>query len=77
MLDRAERDYVNNERGVSFDDRGQLTLSSIYDWYAGDFAPNERALLEHLSEIHESERERLLSYDGMVRYDYDWSLNAP
>ena len=76
LLDRAERDYVNSERGVSFDDRGQLTLSSIYDWYAGDFAPSERALLEYLSEIHESERERLLSYDGTVRYDYDWSLNA-
>ena len=77
LLDRAERDYVNHERAVSFDDQGQLTLSSIYDWYAGDFASNERALLDHLSEIHESERERLVSYDGLVRYGYDWSLNAP
>ena len=76
LLDAAERNYVNHERAVSFDATGQLTLSSIYQWYADDFAPSERALLEYLGEVHESEGERLVSYAGAIRYDYDWSLNA-
>ena len=76
LLDQAEADYVNHSRAVAFDDDGELTLSSIYDWYRGDFAPTERELLVYLSQHHRTDSERLAAYAGTVRYDYDWSLNS-
>lgn len=76
LLDRAEIAYVNHRRGVSFDDRGRLTLSSIYDWYRTDFAADEEALLQYLAQVHERHGDELSSYDGPIEYAYDWALNG-
>ena len=76
LLNKAEEDYINHERAISFDSKGRLTLSSIFEWYAEDFAPDEGRLLVYLAGHHDLYRERLMNYTGNVQYGYDWSLNA-
>ncbi len=77
LLAAAEAAYVNHPRGVSVDDRGRLTLSTIYKWYRRDFAADERALLEHLAQRHETLAQVLSTYRSKVRYRYDWTPNRP
>lgn len=76
LLDKAARDFINHPRGVSVE-AGELTLSSIFDWYAEDFGDGFVALKEHLSRYAEPElASRLRAYSGAA-YQYDWSLNRP
>ncbi len=74
LLTAGEREYVNHPRGVRFDGRGRLLLSQIYQWYRDDFAPDTAGLLAYLAQHHVSHN--LADYQGRIRYDYDWSLNA-
>ena len=77
MLAAAEVNYINSSRGVLFAGDSDLVVSSIFDWYAEDFAPDEEALLAYLARNSEPlTRERLLEYRGPIRYQYDWSLNS-
>lgn len=48
MLAAAEVNYINSSRGVMFAGDSDLVLSSIFDWYAQDFAPDEAALQAYL-----------------------------
>mgnify|MGYP001817371147 FL=1 len=75
QLSEAEKTYLRHPRGVSFDSRGRLQLSSIFEWYREDFAETEQGLLEYLAQ-HHPEAERLLEYQGRISYRYDWQLNA-
>jgi hypothetical protein len=77
MLNTAEASYVRSARGVMFDANEELVLSSIFDWYAGDFAPDESSLLSYLAgHSEDSTGGRLRAYRGPVRYQYDWALNS-
>ena len=76
MLAAAERGYLHHPRGVTFDDKGRLLLSQIYEWYGSDFAADEAALVAYIAENHDTLGEKIQSYTGKVRYDYDWSLNG-
>lgn len=76
LLEAGARSYVNHPRGVNLDD-GRLTLSSIFDWYRGDFPSGKAALLAWLAGYAEPGlAEALRAYDGRIRHAYDWSLNA-
>jgi hypothetical protein len=76
-LDAAEKLYISHPRGVSFTAAGELQLSSLFDWYQSDFAPDEPALLEYLREhATPGVAERLANYRGPRSYVYDWRLNA-
>jgi hypothetical protein len=75
MLAAAESAYLNHPRGVSFNDQGELVLSSIFDWYREDFAANREMLLAYLAQRHASLAPQLSAYTGPIRYRYDWSLN--
>lgn len=78
MLDQAARDYVNHPRGVSVNGDGSLTLSSIYDWYGGDFGEDEAGVISHLIRHAEPAlAESLRVASGIDGYDYDWALNDP
>ena len=76
-LSEAARDYINHPRGVSIDGN-RMTLSSIYDWYIEDFGDSVEGIIDHLLQYAESDlAEELRTFDGRVRYEYDWSLNEP
>lgn len=76
LLDAGERSYLNHPRGLRFDDRGRLVLSSIFEWYIADFGGNRESLLSYLASERSDLSQRLRSYDGRIRYEYDWTLNA-
>ncbi len=71
LLTEAEVAYINHPRGVSVEG-GRLILSSIFDWYRQDFASNEAELVRYLASRHALAE---LPSD-VIRYRYDWSLNA-
>ncbi len=75
MMDAAARDYVNNWRGVRFDD-GELIVSKLYVWYTEDFGGSESAVLDHLRRYAEPGlRGRLEDRERIDAYAYDWGLN--
>lgn len=76
LLNFGEAQYINHARGVSFSGRGRLRISSIFDWFANDFAATDKALLVYLSEHHKSQAARILEYDKSIDYEYDWRLNS-
>ena len=72
----AERAYINDPRGVRFDDRGRLILSKIYIWFREDFGVNEKAVLAYLKTVAEPElRAQLNNASRASAYDYNWALN--
>lgn len=75
LLTAGERSYLTHPRGLRFDDRGTLHLSSIFDWYVADFGDSRSALLDYLAQQRPDLAARLAGYDGSIRYHYDWSLN--
>ena len=79
-LAQAERSFLQHPRAISFNDKGILQLSSLFDWYLEDFAENESALLVYLAEQRPDMAERLLVYPigsrPNIDYVYDWSLNT-
>ncbi|MBM3568888.1 MAG: hypothetical protein FJX46_09050 [Alphaproteobacteria bacterium] len=53
-----------------------LRLSSIYDWYRGDFGGDEAGVIAHLARYAAPElRARLEGARRVAGYDYDWALN--
>ena len=75
LLEKGAREYINHPRGVSFEG-SKLVLSSIYDWFQGDFGGSEEGVLRHLRRYAAPElAERLEGYSGRISYEYDWSLN--
>jgi len=76
LLERGARDYVNNPRGISIDDDGDITASSIYKWYQDDFGGSEAAVLNHIRQHADEELQQRLQGKSDIRsYGYDWALN--
>jgi hypothetical protein len=76
LLDGGARAYVNHPRGVTVTD-GRMTVSSIFDWYRGDFPEGRGGLLGWLASYAEAPlADRIRAHDGRIRDDYDWNLNA-
>lgn len=77
MYDAGARAFINHPRGVSESDR-KLRLSSIFSWFDEDFGDDRRELLDWLAQYAEPDLAATLrSWNGPVRFDYDWALNAP
>jgi hypothetical protein len=75
-LSAAERAYINHPRGVSFDSRANLRVSSLFSWYRQDFADSEQALLKYLAQRHETRSDALARHTADIDYEYDWALNS-
>lgn len=75
MLASAQESFLNHPRAISFNDKGELVLSSIFKWYVGDFADDQPQLVEYLSRHQPKLAPQLTGYAGPIRYQYDWSLN--
>jgi len=75
LLDNAMRNYINHPRGVSIID-GELTVSSIYNWFQDDFGSNEQDVLNHIRQYANTELQKQLNNIELITdYEYDWSLN--
>jgi hypothetical protein len=76
LLEAAARAYVNNPRGVAFENEGRVVASRIYDWYAADFGGTEEAVLAHLRAYAAPPlAARLAGIQEIDDYRYDWLLN--
>lgn len=76
LLAQAEKDYLNHPRGVLVDGSGVAKLSSIFEWYAADFANNQNELIAYISEHVSEDVKASLLLVKQLQYDYDWSLNS-
>ena len=75
-LDTAARAYVNHPRGARFDQRGRLTVSSIYLWFQEDFGGDDAGVVAHLRRYATPELSaQLVGVADIYDDDYDWSLN--
>ncbi len=76
LLEKGAREYVNHPRGVSVDDNGDVTVSSIYNWYQVDFGDSAQGVLDHVRIYAEPELAAKLEGKTKIDgYDYDWALN--
>jgi hypothetical protein len=74
-LDQAAIAYVNDPRGVSYED-GKLTVSSIYNWFRKDFGASDQAVIEHLKYYASATlQDSLAGSEEISGYYYNWSLN--
>jgi len=70
-MDEATEVFINHSRGVSHNN-GKLILSSIFDWYGGDFYGSDfdKTLEERLTWLsdyaEEDASDILLAYKGGV-----------
>ena len=76
QLKKLAKEYVNHPRGISVI-KDRLYISSIYDWYKGDFGNSDQELLEHFLQYAEHDlKSQLLSLKSVsYKDDYDWQLN--
>lgn len=77
ILEEAAAKFINSNRGVSIEG-GRMTVSKIYEWYDEDFGGSDEGVIEHLLKYTRSRLTREINRRiGMIRTDYNWSLNAP
>jgi len=81
LLENGARAYVNHPRGVNLK-KGDLLLSSIYDWYIDDFGGDHKSLLKHLKHYAKPKLKKQLELfeqtnSGDIDHDYNWNLNEP
>jgi len=68
--------FVNHPRGVTITDKGNLTVSKIYNWYRGDFGTTDEAVINHLKQYAKPGLKQALEQTHKINhYTYDWSLN--
>jgi hypothetical protein len=77
VLNEAAESFINHPRGVTVDENGKMTLSSIYKWFGEDFGNNIYEILEHLRGYASDDLKGKIPTDGKVKvkYRYDWDLN--
>ena len=75
LLDQGARAYVNHSRGAEFI-RGELYVSTIYNWFIEDFGGDTRGVIAHLSRYAEPAlKKRLSTVSDIAGNRYDWGLN--
>jgi len=76
LMNEAEEDFLGHPRAVSVDGE-KLILSSLFDWYAADFAASPEELLEYLSDYVDEDTLDGIENHSSISYTYDWNLNKP
>ena len=76
QLDIAATEYLSHPRGIEIKD-DKLHLSSLFEWYAGDFGDDLTGVLATLGKHTDAETTTALSgFSGKPVYAYDWGLNG-
>ncbi|KJE37226.1 hypothetical protein UF64_00505 [Thalassospira sp. HJ] len=79
QLDQAAKGFINHSRAVRVGADGGLVLSSLYDWYRGDFGKSDADFIAHLMAFAGPELMAILDDTtelDIADYEYDWALNA-
>jgi len=79
QLDEAARTFVRDESKNRYDAATHtLALSSIFDWFEGDFTRGGKTLVEFVARhLDEGARAAVTARAPTVTFlDYDWSLNG-
>ncbi len=79
LLDDQSRRTHENERWVRYESGAStIWLTSLYEWYAGDFEQVAGSILDYAARYRkELARDLEAGHRPEVRFlDYDWSLNA-
>ncbi len=76
QLDDAARAFINSTRGVAIDNRGKVSVSSLYSWFAYDFGNSQKGVMRHLLTYANADLAELLMKTGPISgTHYDWALN--
>lgn len=78
QLDDQARSFLEDPtKNRVDDDDGTIHLSSIFNWFRGDFASSRAGLQAYLAQYFDGQvREKLENGAYRIRYlDYDWTLN--
>ena len=70
QLEKATREFINSDKNdIS---AGSAKLSSIFDWYKGDFTENGQTIIEYVNQYANTKINK-----GTTVYfkDYNWNLN--
>jgi hypothetical protein len=74
LLEKAAREFINHPRGVTFNNRMQV--SSIYFWFREDFGGSENGIIEHLQKYLSPENlAKLETVKKPLSHGYNWDLN--
>jgi hypothetical protein len=75
LLEAGAKAFINSHRGFKAEN-GQLSASSIYNWFVADFGGDAKAVLRHAAKYAEPGLKKTLQAAGTINsYGYDWSLN--
>jgi len=75
LMTQGARAFVNHPRGVAVAD-GDLTVSSIFDWFEEDFVEEDGSVVAHLRKYAEPDLAAALAgFDEPDDDEYDWALN--
>lgn len=77
LLKQAGQEFVNHNRGLRLE-KNKLRVSSLFDWYEKDFAPDQKTLLKIFAHYADDRKALyLLGFSGDISYNYDWRINSP
>jgi hypothetical protein len=79
QLDGQARRFINDPKRNVVDPGKGLRLSTIFKWFAEDFAKSDKSLNEYVAAYVEDPRhaEYVEKFDGEIEFlEYDWGLNA-
>jgi hypothetical protein len=75
QLEEAARKFINDDKRVDINRRGELTLSSLYEWRKPSFGDDDSAVLQHLMSYAQPElAERLAETKAVGKHRFDWSI---
>jgi len=74
LLDQATRAFMSHPRAVSLEG-DTLLLSSLFDWYMGDFASNRTELIKFVIRYANNDALKSGGNDFNIKFHYDWGLN--
>ncbi len=74
LLEQAADEFINHSRGIERQGE-QLVLSSIFDWYGGDFGDNQEQMVGYFEDYLAPENQAKVQNYREIEFQYDWSLN--
>ena len=70
QLEKATKEFINSDKNEISADSARI--SSIFDWYKGDYTQNGMSLIEYINQYSEIK----INPDAKITYkEYNWDLN--